>query len=78
VLSVVGAFTSFVVCVWVTGKINGYRRAETDVLHGAIVCLVVAPVLVVFAAVGRRHALRRLVRLPGWCAGLGQAERRRG
>src|SRR5438067_1022688 len=52
VFSVVGAFFSFVVGGWVAGKINGYRRAETDMLHGAIVWLVALPILVLLAALG--------------------------
>ena len=34
------------------GKVNGYRRAETDMLHGAIVWLVAVPILVTLAAIG--------------------------
>ena len=52
VFSVVGAFAAFVVGGWVAGKINGFRRAETDMLHGAIVWLVAVPLLVAFAALG--------------------------
>jgi hypothetical protein len=50
--AVCGAFFSFVVGGWVAGKINGYRKAETDMLHGAVVWLVALPILVVFAALG--------------------------
>jgi hypothetical protein len=52
VFAVVGAFSAFVVGGWVAGKINGFRRAETDMLHGAIVWLVAVPLLVAFAAIG--------------------------
>src|SRR5205085_5176277 len=52
IFAVAGAFFSFVVGGWVAGKINGYRRAETDMLHGAIVWLVTVPMLVAFAAIG--------------------------
>jgi hypothetical protein len=52
VFAVVGAFFAFVVGGWVAGKINGFRRAETDMLHGAIVWLVAVPLIVAFAAVG--------------------------
>lgn len=52
VFAVFGAFFSFVVGGWVAGKINGYRRAETDMLHGAIVWLVAVPLLTVLAAIG--------------------------
>jgi hypothetical protein len=52
VFAVLGAFFAFVVGGWVAGKINGFRRAETDMLHGAIVWLVAVPLIVAFAAVG--------------------------
>jgi hypothetical protein len=52
IFSVFGAFISFVVGGWVAGKINGYRHAETDMLHGAIVWLVAVPILVALAALG--------------------------
>ncbi len=52
VFAVLGAFFSFVAGGWIAGKINGYRRAETDMLHGAIVWLVALPILIVVAALG--------------------------
>jgi hypothetical protein len=52
VFGVLGAFFSFVVGGWIAGKINGYRRAETDMLHGAVVWLVAIPILVTLAALG--------------------------
>jgi hypothetical protein len=52
IFAVCGAFFSFVVGGWVAGKINGFRHAETDMLHGAIVWLLAVPLLVVLAAVG--------------------------
>jgi hypothetical protein len=52
VFSIIGAFFSFVVGGWVAGKINGYRRAETDMLHGAIVWLLTIPLLVAIGAIG--------------------------
>jgi hypothetical protein len=52
IIAVAGAFFSFVVGGWIAGKINGYRRAETDMLHGAIVWLIAVPILVVLAALG--------------------------
>jgi hypothetical protein len=52
VFAVLGAFFSFVAGGWIAGKINGYRHAETDMLHGAIVWLVAVPILVVLAALG--------------------------
>jgi hypothetical protein len=52
VFSIIGAFFSFVVGGWVAGKINGYRHAETDMLHGAIVWLLALPLLVALAGLG--------------------------
>ena len=52
IFGVVGAFASFVVGGWIAGKINGYRHAETDMLHGAIVWLVAVPMLVALAGLG--------------------------
>ena len=64
VFSVVGAFFSFVVGGWVVGKINGFRRAETDMLHGAIASLVAVPLLVALAALGAGSLFG------GWYGGL--------
>jgi hypothetical protein len=64
VFSILGAFFSFVAGGWVAGKINGFRRAETDMLHGAIVWLVAVPLLVVFAALGAGLLFN------GWFGGL--------
>src|SRR5215216_3305138 len=52
VFAVAGAFFSFVAGGWIAGKINGYRRAETDMLHGAIVWLIAIPILIVLAGLG--------------------------
>jgi hypothetical protein len=52
IFAVVGAFFSFLVGGWVAGKINGFRHAETDMLHGAVVWLLAVPLLVVVAALG--------------------------
>ena len=52
VFSVVGAFMSFVVGGWVTGKVAGLRRAETASLHGAIVWIVALPLLLLLTALG--------------------------
>jgi hypothetical protein len=52
IFGVLGSFFSFVVGGWVAGKINRFRHAETDMLHGAIVWLVALPLLVGLAAVG--------------------------
>ena len=64
VFSILGAFFSFVAGGWVAGKINGFRRAETDMLHGAIVWLLALPLLVALAAVGAGTLFG------GWYAGL--------
>jgi hypothetical protein len=64
VFAVCGAFFSFVVGGWIAGKINGYRKAETDMLHGAIVWLVALPILVVLAALGAGSLFG------GWYGGL--------
>ena len=64
VFAVVGSFAAFVVGGWVAGKINGFRHAETDMLHGAVVWLATVPVLVVFAAVGAGSLFG------GWYGGL--------
>src|SRR5919202_4118702 len=69
IFSVFGAFTAFVVGGWVAGKINGFRRAETDMLHGAIVWLVAVPLLVAFAAIGAGTLFG------GWYGGLGRPPR---
>jgi len=52
VFGILGAFFSFVAGGWIAGKINGYRHAETDMLHGAIVWLVALPLLVALGALG--------------------------
>jgi hypothetical protein len=52
VFSVAGAFFAFVIGGWVAGAIAGVRRAETAMLHGAIVWLVAVPILLLFAALG--------------------------
>ena len=64
VFAIVGAFAAFVTGGWVAGKINGFRRAETDMLHGAIVWLVTVPLLVALAATGAGTLFG------GWYAGL--------
>jgi hypothetical protein len=52
VLSVCGAFFSFAVGGWVTGKILGAHHAETSMLHAAIAWLVTIPILLVLASLG--------------------------
>ena len=50
--SVFGSFLSFVLGGWVVARVAGTRRAETAMLHGAIVWLVTIPGLLCFAALG--------------------------
>jgi hypothetical protein len=64
VFAILGSFFAFVVGGWVAGKINGFRHAETDMLHGAIVWLLALPILVGLAAVGAGTLFG------GWYAGL--------
>src|SRR5512142_2796078 len=52
IFSVCGAFFSGVVGGWVAGRIAGILRSEPAMLHGAIVWLVIVPLLLVLAAVG--------------------------
>lgn len=62
--SVFSAFLAFVIGGWVAGKIAGTLRSEPAMLHGAIVWLVAAPLLVVLAGLGAGSVLG------GWYAGL--------
>jgi hypothetical protein len=52
VFSEFGSFLSFVLGGWEASRIAGVRRAETAMLHGAIVWLVGIPGLLFFAALG--------------------------
>lgn len=52
ILTVVGAFLSFVASGWVTSRIAGIRRAEPAMLHGAITWLVAIPLLFLLAGHG--------------------------
>lgn len=54
---VAAAFFSFVAGGWVTAKIAGILRAEPAMLHGGIVWLLGAPILVVAAAFGAGNFL---------------------
>jgi len=65
IFSVCGAFFSFAIGGWVTGKIAGLFYSETAMLHGAISWLVSVPFLVGFVAVGAGSYFG------GWYAGLG-------
>jgi hypothetical protein len=51
-VAVFGAFLAFVAGGWVAGQIAGIYRAETAMLHGAIVWLMAVPLLLLFASVG--------------------------
>lgn len=50
--SIFSAFLAFVIGGWAAGRVAGYYRAETSMLHGAISWLVALPVLVVLAGLG--------------------------
>jgi len=52
ITTVLGAFFAFVVGGWIAGRVAGLRRADTSMLHGAIVWLLAVPILVVLAALG--------------------------
>jgi hypothetical protein len=77
IFGVLGAFFSFVVGGWVAGKINGFRHAETDMLHGAIVWLVTVPLLVMLAALGAGALFggwySGLAGIPAWASQAGVA-----
>ena len=64
IFSVVGSFFAFVVGGWVATRIAGIFRAETGMLHGAIVWLIALPIILAFAALGAGHFFG------GWYAGL--------
>jgi hypothetical protein len=50
--SVLGAFLAFALGGWAATKVAGFRRSETAMLHGAIVCLVAVPILLLLASLG--------------------------
>ena len=52
IMTVLGAFFAFVVGGWIAGRVAGLRRADTSMLHGAIVWLLAIPILVFLAALG--------------------------
>lgn len=52
VFSVAGAFFSAVVGGWVAARIAGIRRADTAMLHGAIVWLLGVPIVLLLAGLG--------------------------
>jgi len=63
VFSIGGAFFAFVAGGWVAARIGGIRRSEPAILHGAIVWLLVLPMLLAFAALGAT------AQFGGWYAG---------
>src|SRR5262245_7684764 len=65
VFNIGGAFFSFVVGGWVVCRIAGFRRAETAMLHGAVVWLVAVPLILGLTAFGASS------HLGGWYGGLG-------
>ena len=50
--SVFGSFLAFVLGGWAVARVAGIRRAETAMLHGAIVWLVTIPGILFFASLG--------------------------
>jgi hypothetical protein len=65
--SVLGSFLAFALGGWVAAKVAGIRRAETAMLHGAIVWLVAVPIVMLLASLGAAGYLG------GWYAGLAGA-----
>jgi len=50
--TVCGAFFSFVIGGWVAGRITGYARPESTMLHAALAWLVAIPLILLFASIG--------------------------
>jgi hypothetical protein len=67
ICTVLSAFFSFVIGGWVAGRITGYTRAETTMLHGAIAWLVAVPCILIVAAIGGGELFG------AWYAGLAPA-----
>ncbi|HEY3066698.1 MAG TPA: hypothetical protein VGL09_12950 [Methylomirabilota bacterium] len=65
--SIAGAFFSAVIGGWVAGRIAGFRRSEPAMLHGAVVWLVVLPMLLALSALGATW------HFGGWYTGLAAA-----
>jgi hypothetical protein len=63
--AVCGAFFSFVIGGWVAGKITGYVRPESTMLHAALAWTVAVPMILIFAALGGGGYFG------GWYGGLG-------
>lgn len=70
IFSVFGAFFSFVLGGWVTGKVAGIRHSEPGALHGALVWVFAVPVMLVLAALGAASFFGSwyggLAGAPGW------------
>ena len=64
VASVCTAFFSFVIGGWVASRIAGVRRAETAMLHGAVVWLIGVPLVFLLVMLGARSYFG------GWYGGL--------
>jgi len=64
IFSIGGAFFSFVAGGWAAARIAGIRRSEPAILHGAIVWLLVIPMMLALAALGAS------AHFGGWYAGL--------
>lgn len=62
--SIFSAFLSFALGAWVATKVANITRADTAMLHGAIVWLVAVPILVVLIGMGAGSYVG------GWYAGL--------
>jgi hypothetical protein len=73
VFSVGGAFFAFVAGGWTAARIAGIRRSEPAILHGAIVWLLVLPIMIALAALGASGHFGGwyggLSGLPSWAAG---------
>jgi uncharacterized membrane protein YeaQ/YmgE (transglycosylase-associated protein family) len=65
IFSVCGAFFSFAIGGWVTGKVAGVLRSEPAMLHGAICWLVAVPFMAALIGLGAGSLFG------GWYAGLG-------
>lgn len=78
VFVVVGAFFSTVVGGWVAARVAGITRSETAVLHGAIVWLLMVPMLLVLGAFGMAAQLGSwygaLSGVPAWVAAVPPAD----
>lgn len=67
VFNVGDAFFAFVVGGWVAARLGGFRRAESAVLHAAVMWALTLPLLLLLAALGGT------ARLGAWYGGLAAA-----